>query len=92
MPKSTVRLREESVRRLIQDEKGRATTSGPQETNKLLFEKEVKRTMMPTSLMDLSGLLLSSFLLYRRMFFQGIYSFWWITATVQEKRQLSQQR
>ena len=44
VPKSTGGPRKESVRRLFQDEKGRATTSGPQETShgeKLLFQREV---------------------------------------------------
>lgn len=68
MPKSILGPRKKSARRRIQDDKGRATTSGPQEPShgkNLPFQREVKRAMIQIPLTDLCDLLLFSFLLYR---------------------------
>lgn len=68
VPKTTVGPRKKSMRRLVQDEKGKTITSGPQEPShgkNLLFRREVKRAVTQTPLTDLSDLILPSFLLYR---------------------------
>lgn len=67
VPKSTVCLSKKSVRRLIQGEKGRATTSGSQEPShgkNLFFQREVRRAVKQIPLTDLSDPVLPSFLLY----------------------------
>lgn len=57
VPKATVGPRRKSMRRLVQDEKGKTITSGPQEPShrkNLLFRREVKRAGTQTPLTDLT--------------------------------------
>lgn len=62
VPKSTLGPSKKSMRKLIQDDKGRATTSGPQEPThgkNLLHQRETKRVVVQIPLSDFCDLLLA---------------------------------